>query len=881
MKPAETAGAGEWSVSRDALEMDVVVPDEERRGQIVLRHPTVPFERELGSPLEECLQSIATAYITQANAVARLDLPAWWLDALNDRSETSLFGWIPLRSRDGPGGRAIRSSRLRTANGRNETSRIVVLFAGERFGRFVFGSEFGLRVVANLARAERNTVVRITGLTASLPFGSYAGTRDTYWAEGGFAEFLEPYLERSKDIVGKRLGLDPRTIDYRGYRLNATGASRSVELRGRGMTGQRQGTGRPYEFLAVVEVAANLTPGCIKTAQRTSLVACAFGHAPIFPRDPASALPRSLYSARRPTRGEALDGLRSTERFPDRLALPDRVQVVPSPFVHADDGVPGGTKAVTFSPTPLGVVSDDMSALSAFRHVRCLFERLEFYGISPSSYFQFAKLPLKVYYRSGVRPGSGKNGQTVNGQVRPEGWSGDDISHNSIIHRPGLEIHLALGMLSTRSRPQRPDQVPHAEPLGFATDPRWIWHEIGHVLTMAAMGELEFRFAHSPGDALAAIVADPYSQFAGRGSTDTADEWRGLTFPWIFTPRRHDRSVLRGWSWSGTLGQAGRDLPDSERLRRKGYWSEQILSTTLFRLYCCLGGSTVLPDGQPDRAARKRASDFAVYLILVALKVLGDQRVVPANRVESFVAALQDADDGTILCPTAPDDGAPREDIRMRVGGCARKVIRWAFEAQGLFPADPQAITNDRGEPEAVDIFIADRRPLVEITTDGPVHHGPGTYVPVSLGWGEPAVGPDDDRRPAWFADPSAIELCRDEIRIRVGNRGRARAEGVTVDVWFHRWDGKRPAPAWSRETWTPAGRSEPFDVQPGDPASFAAIPFEPPGPGQYIVLAQATCPADRANTEVPSFACWTHPTPLSELVPLDNNLGLAHFRIG
>ena len=61
----------------------------------------------------------------------------------------------------------------------------------------------------------------------------------------------------------------------------------------------------------------------------------------------------------------------------------------------------------------------------------------------------------------------------------------------------------------------------------------------------------------------------------------------------MFTPRRHDRCVLHGWGWSGSLGRALRERPDGERLRLKGYWTEQILSTSLFRLYRCLGGDTV------------------------------------------------------------------------------------------------------------------------------------------------------------------------------------------------------------------------------------------------------------------------------------------------
>jgi hypothetical protein len=43
------------------------------------------------------------------------------------------------------------------------------------------------------------------------------------------------------------------------------------------------------------------------------------------------------------------------------------------------------------------------------------------------------------------------------------------------------------------------------------------------------------------------------------------------------------------------------------------------------------------------------------------------------------------------------------------VGGAYHKVIRWAFEAQGLFRA-PGAPTTDPGQPPQVDVYIDDGR---------------------------------------------------------------------------------------------------------------------------------------------------------------------------
>ena len=73
-------------------------------------------------------------------------------------------------------------------------------------------------------------------------------------------------------------------------------------------------------------------------------------------------------------------------------------------------------------------------------------------------------------------------------------------------------------------------------PLGLAADVRFVWHEFCHVLILAATGSTEFDFAHSAGDALAAIMGDPSSKLPVH--------WRGVTFPFVqLALRRHDREV--------------------------------------------------------------------------------------------------------------------------------------------------------------------------------------------------------------------------------------------------------------------------------------------------------------------------------------------------
>jgi hypothetical protein len=408
------------------------------------------------------------------------------------------------------------------------------------------------------------------------------------------------------------------------------------------------------------------------------------------------------------------------------------MSVLLSPYVLEDK--PGlnqphapKVKTVDLPGTGPAVVSNDMSAVMAFWNVRQFFRRLEayrFYGSNPEHYFRIAKLPLKIYYRSGIQPGPDKNGETVNACVLVEGWPVDFKGPTKPGQRPGLQMHLAMAGLSTRARkPWSGKACSAAEPLGIAADARWIWHEIGHILLMASVGELQFRFAHSPGDALAAIASDPRSTLAQDAN------WRGATFPWVNTPRRHDRCVSHGWSWGGGLHYAASQVPMSQQPRRKAYWTEQILSSSLFRLYRSIGGDTTSAiSREADAQARESASHYAIYLIMRALQILGPGGIVPAHKPDQFVSALIDADIGTGPWDVTFPETYQKKWMFSRVGGCVHKVIRWAFEAQGLY----RNFVNTPGQAPPVDIYIEDGRTEANRAAGG-LQYGPGSYYPVSL----------------------------------------------------------------------------------------------------------------------------------------------------
>jgi hypothetical protein len=632
------------------------------------------------------------------------------------------------------------------------------------------------------------------------------------------------------------------------------------------------------------------------------------GYSRLFPRDPASQPDIATghvgnIHQRRPSRSEqTLDNYREETKVADDvhglLVFPprhehdddemDELRVLACPRFVPEDRVHGNPQDIKevelpdTGPDKPYIRSNDFSAISAFNNIKQLFQRLEAYGINNSTvsgrpvypYFRLARLPLKVLYRSGIRPGPGKDGQTINARVIGEGWPVNLVAPTKLHERPKVEMHLALADLSMRARKAwKGERIP-VEPLGIAADARWIWHEIGHVLLMASVGELEFRFAHSAGDALAAIVADPQSILASNA------RWRGATFPWVFEPRRHDRCACNGWSWDGLLHYAAAHAPNSQPARRKGYQTEQILSSSLFRLYRCIGGDTTIVASElPDLKDRESASHYSVYLIMRGIQILGASDIVPTYKADQFVSALIDADIGTevwdVKFPPPPE--AARYSF-LRVGGCLHKVIRWAFEAQGMY-THSRVITNARGEPPAVDVFIGDRRPIAE----NGVVYGEGSYVPVSLDWNRNQRYRDKRTPPpSWQATDAAIHMEGGNLYVVVGNRGSQSADNVTVTVSWHRWPDDEDPPKWKDGDWKsfepknglvqtiPAGQSERFG-----PFSVS----EQLAGTRFIVVAHATCADDRANTDAAAhLPCNLHPTPLVDLVANDNNLGLAVF---
>jgi hypothetical protein len=196
------------------------------------------------------------------------------------------------------------------------------------------------------------------------------------------------------------------------------------------------------------------------------------------------------------------------------------------------------------------VKTTDFTSVNAYHHVNWFFNLIKGMGFNLATYFDSTTFPVPV------DPWGLGGSSTVNAHC-PGNAAGNGIGHFCFAAAQAGQM------------------------VGIADDVRVVIHEFGHGLLWDHVNSPNFGFAHSAGDALGAILMDP---------TSIAPD-RFLTFPWPQTGsgplnRRHDRSVTDGWGWFGNKYNTQ-------------YNGEQVLSTTLFRLYRSAGGDSPHPG---DRA---------------------------------------------------------------------------------------------------------------------------------------------------------------------------------------------------------------------------------------------------------------------------------------
>lgn len=352
--------------------------------------------------------------------------------------------------------------------------------------------------------------------------------------------------------------------------------------------------------------------------------------------------------------GTILDPLQDDEPIDNLDAPMGGVQSLTGSHVTIiDDDSPAVAAPTKPSMTDFDFVSrtNDFAAVNAYYHQDNLFSLIEDLGFDLATYFNGTSFPVHVDHRASYS--DEPNGIEVNAFC-----SGDAQSDG---------IGLVGFCLS--------DTTNTAAPLGRAVD-KWVhWHEVGgHGILWDHVNSPNFGFAHSAGDSLAAFQNDPESQLRAlpqRFQYAPFREWPAGSDRWF------NRDVAAGWGWGGS-----QDLG--------GYLSEQVLATTLFRMYQSIGGDA------SQVSKRWHASRVATYLVLNAVSKLapGANANTPLQLHDKLV--LADADDWTT------------EGL---AGGAYKKLIRWSFEKQGLFQGPGAPVpTIQPGAPPAVDLYIDDGR---------------------------------------------------------------------------------------------------------------------------------------------------------------------------
>lgn len=452
------------------------------------------------------------------------------------------------------------------------------------------------------------------------------------------------------------------------------------------------------------------------------------------------------------------------------------------------------------------VPTDDFAGVNAYFHCDRLFRLIEGMGFDVSRYFDGTTFPVRVDHRFSYPDRDGR----LNANVINASAPGNTARNGSDGFRFAL---LDLG-----------NQV------GIALHWRVVLHEFGHTILWDHVNLPNFRFAHSPGDSLAAILNDPGSRAPDRF----------FTFPFTPIARRHDRRPQDGWAWGGRFDDTVFPVGDRRSRDAAGYDREQILSSTLFRFYRAIGGD------HTDPAQQEAAARYTAFLIFSAVGVLSV--VVQPQNAEDFAEGLMDSDLAT-------------PSFEGRAGGASHKVIRWAFEQQGAYQP-PNAPSNVRspGAPPPVDVFLDDGR--------GGTYAPAGSYVfSTNDLWNRRAS--DDGTT---HQDPVAGRT--NFLYVRVRNRGTSTATGVRVETFTTRDAGDRPFPTVWSATDTPsaqAAQNIPF----GGDEIVGPLAWSPGAEGSVAVLASAEAAGDASNVRTVNA-----PLAAAVLAHLDNNIAGRMMRV-
>lgn len=442
-----------------------------------------------------------------------------------------------------------------------------------------------------------------------------------------------------------------------------------------------------------------------------------------------------------------------------------------------------------FTGASYSVVGSNFAAVNCYYHLDELYRAVVGWGYSPiTNFFTQTTFPVSAFFFS--------EGATVNAHANggPGGTSLANYSFGS---------------------------CQSGAPVGIAVDWRVVMHEFNHHVLYDRIHTVNYGFAHNGGDAFGSIWMDPTSQAPDKG----------LNFPWISAiARRHDRVVASGWGWGGVMDDGA-----------GGYQAEEILATSLFRVYRSYGGDSV------DVNVRTLSSQYLLYLKLHADATLGPATITPTPSAAAYVTALTTAD-------------AAVTSFQGNPGGALGKVFRWAFEKQGLYQAlgAPTPVIVP-GKPPAVDVYIDDGR--------GGEYGYIGDFWENTDIWNRLAAD-------GGTVHETPVIGVTNYVYVRVKNRGTLPATGVVV-----RGFNCQPSTGllWPTD-WTPmttAQLSAAGPIPSGGQTIVGPFHWTPTVVGHECLLMYVNAAGDISNADATTgLPCATGPTPHWRLVPFDNNIG-------
>jgi hypothetical protein len=250
---------------------------------------------------------------------------------------------------------------------------------GDEYG--YLGSEFGIRVVAHVRKLRnRKFDVRITGMSASFPFGEFLarGVASKDWSSNGELAKLSDNWPNVRAEMARQLGLVRDSVSVRGVRMAEGGKDKLIEWRCTGMAERPGQNPALYQFVfrGTLSEAGLLVSKVELQADVTA------GHAWVFPRDRASqGEPREIRK-RRPTRPERVrnefrveDKITAGRRDPLTHTLPSGAEAINDVIVATESGAAPGLEPGPITDA-LACVEVLSSAATATATTACLAVRL-------------------------------------------------------------------------------------------------------------------------------------------------------------------------------------------------------------------------------------------------------------------------------------------------------------------------------------------------------------------------------------------------------------------------------------------------------------------------------------------------------------------------